>query len=197
MIRDPQVANAGSLYAKSSDIVAPGLQLIASTSFTDQTIVDINNCFSSTYISYCAIITITGPPHPATNNFLQMRYGNSAGFDDTTKYGSFLFKISTNGTGIQQNNNYSGTANFLTLIGGIIQPIATIATIDIHNPQLASVTTHTLNAHFTMLTHGISHERGALFGSGGVNTTTQYTSLRLLNTSAAIMTGNISIYGYR
>jgi hypothetical protein len=196
MIRDPQVANAGSLYAKSSDIVAPGLQLIASTSFTNQTIVDIFNCFSSTYTSYCAIIRISGPI-PASNNFLQMRYGNSGGFDASANYGSWLFRASTGGSGTQMNINYSGTANFLTLIGGVVPPITTTATIDIHNPQLASATAHTLNANYSVQITGVSMERGAHFGSGGVNTTTQYTSLRLLNTSAAGMTGNISIYGYR
>ncbi len=172
---------------RSRDVATQGgLVLLNTTTFSAQTSVSLNNCFSSTYDNYKVIFTPSATQVSAQNQInLRVR---TAGTDLTSAsyFWSRVFYYHA-GTG----TSGSVTETFMQLCDSN----AGLASInfDIYLPFAALKTQVTGATSVQQITGG-----PFLFGinyAGLVNNTTSYDGFTLVGTSA--ISGTIEVYGYK
>ena len=162
-----------------------GLVYVGSASVAGATSFFLDSCFSSTYDTYKVLFTSTGGGS-AADITMKMRSG---GADDSSSVYSYArFYGYSSGGSVLLNSGENGTSVYVgtQLAGG-----GSIA-MEIFSPNKAFITSFTSeNAAFQTATPYSFNNKS----SGTVNTTTQYTGIKLL--SAANMTGTLTVYGYR
>lgn len=116
----------GSSWATVGPAATPGLTLITTTSFTNQSTVNVNGCFSATYDHYRIVFS-----NWTSNGNVQFRLRN-AGTDRT---GSDYEVKGSEGANVTVN--YTTTNVFL----GGTPPAATFACIEVFTPYISTMTT--------------------------------------------------------
>lgn len=169
------------------DALLPGLVLVSSSSFTAQTGVDIDSCFSSQYANYRVVIDLSAI---SANDTVVFVFRDSSGNITSSNYDYTMLEW------------YSGSVaatSSLAVGNSRIQftyttPGYMAATIDIYNPQVALRTQWTSNATSMNGTTWTLADRI----DGNFRLTTQFTGFRLTTAGGtATMTGTIRVYGYR
>ena len=171
------------VFLSTSTANPVGLEFVASTSFSATTTPFINGCFTSTYLHYRLMISISGST--GTDVRFRLRSGtstpeNGAVYDRWGYYNG--------ATAMTFSNAANQTNGFLVDVANNSAFPAT-ATIDIYNPNVAVNT----NAHI--------QSWGAQLGNiytwvNRIETTTQYTGFEMTADSGTL-TGSIQVYGYR
>jgi hypothetical protein len=158
-----------------------GWSKITSSSFTAQSAVSVNNCFSSTYLNYRVVINFTS----SASNSLYGRLRVS-GSDNTTSnynYGWTYSQVGNGGaTAVVGQNNVSNFYLQDTVTGSV----GHFQTLDLANPFASAYTIGTSQAIW-----------GGYYmnGGGNFNATTSFDGITIYPISGTI-TGTITIYGY-
>lgn len=165
---------------------ASGLTLITTASFTTQTDIQVDNCFTSTYDNYKVIFTM----NTASVDNSQIRWQLVDGTTPTTTgYYYGLTGINFGNTAvINENSGGSGTTSAFMGRGSTNSYMT--AEFDIFRPQLAQRTTFN-----TMSSNGPVNAFFGLLGTGWQDSTTQFEGIKFLAASGNI-TGTYWIYGF-
>lgn len=169
----------------------PGLQLVKSSTFTNQTTVDIVDCFTTDFDDYLVKIVITSCA--STNTQLNARLF-SGGTTLSTSYANFAWYVGSVGSGVFFNDNFTASAWAINQLGGNVPPAVTQLTI--FGPRLAQRKSTVFQSFATYNSSGIE-TRLQINGAGSVSNADLWTSLRLFNGALANMSGNVSVYGFR
>jgi len=167
----------------ASDMNAVGLWLVASTTFSGSTGVEMSNCFSSSYTNYEVHTTLYGSG--STNSSFQLMTGTntkdtSAVYERVGWYWTTAF-TNFNGTG--------GTVWFNANHGTTAAQYSNSQTT-IFQPNVSGVRTESRGQSY-------AGDSGLItYANQFVTTTTAYTGLYLFPASGNI-TGTITIFGYR
>jgi hypothetical protein len=167
----------------SSAWVSPfGLTKITDASFSAQTSVSINNCFTSTYSNYKVLLDITTR---VGNGAISLRF-RAGGTDTSNNYnfGSVLPRTS----GVSAN---SGNAGDNRMGIGFSNVSPTSYNLEIFNPQIATNTNVVIGGMGGDLSTWFS-----IAGGGNQNSNTVFDGLTIIADVGSI-TGNIRVYGYR
>lgn len=172
-------ASANALYAPAS---AGGLVLINSTSFSEQSSVNINNVFSSTYESYRIIVEATAANN--ANVFFRFR---SVTTDLSTSYygGGLLYE--TNGTFTSSGARNNGTEIMIqqsTHGGG---PLA-LSIFDVYGMNSA---THQVVGFNQSPYSGVGRSFAYMTTNGGTR------DGFVVFASTGTISGKVTIYGYK
>lgn len=176
----PVFATGDALPA--SDLNAIGLWKIASTTFTASSLVEINNCFSSSFDNYLVTATFFGSNVSSASFRLKTTTAESGAVYD--RNGFYWFANAVNGF---------DAANQTSLF---VQNFTSTST----NKSAGSMTLYNVNkAEQTAILSQFSDYTGQFITlNHRVETTTQYTGLQLYNsTGGQTITGSIAVYGYR
>lgn len=181
---DGQILTADSTAAtgmKWAAAAGAGWSKITSSSFTTQSAVSINNCFSSTYLNYKILINFTS----SASNSLYARL-RAGGADNTTSnynWGWTYSAVSNGGaTAVVGQNNVSNFYLQDTVTGSV----GHFHTLDLANPFASAYTIGTNQA----IWGGYYHN-----GGGNFNATTSFDGITIYPISGTI-TGTITVYGY-
>ena len=185
----PDFSPGEVLTAAAMDRV--GMWLVSTTTFTNQTAVDVANCFTTDYDNYRIVISITSSA--STNTQLNARLFNG-GTTLATGYANFGFYVGTAGSGVFFNDNYTANLWALNQIGGNTPPAVT--SLDIYGPRLAVRKQIVFQSFATYNSAGIE-TRLQINGANSDSNADLWQSFRLLNGAVANMSGTIRIYGYR
>jgi len=159
-----------------------GLTYITSVAVSSATTV-IDNCFTSTYKNYQAVMNITSDTGGAAQIQISMRVGGST-TGGTGYYGRYT---GTQWTGSVDDVGMNGAANWFAMrVNGDGRGFG--GTVNFQNPQLAART-------FIQTTGSDGNQRW-LFG-GMHDSTTQFDGFQIFNSGTSAMTGTITVYGYR
>jgi hypothetical protein len=163
----------------------PALILTGSADFTTSSAVNINNCFSATYLNYFFMLNLTAVS--ATDMDLSVRMRVSGTDNSSANYNNNTFKnngTTTEGkraataTSFDLGNTASSKVNFLATEGKFFDPfLATPTKLIIH--QNANNSSDNFN----------------LIGASSHNVSTSYDGFSLIPGSGTI-SGKIRIYGY-
>jgi hypothetical protein len=161
-------------------IASGGFSFITASTFTTQSSVSVNNCFSATYENYRALIRVD----PTNNVAIEMRL-RAAGSDIST--GSYNW--SRAGHNYANTTNDSGAASvtlwqFNTTSTGTLE---NVSSIDFHAPF------ETKNTGFTS---NFASENMAGVYNGMFYNTASADGFTIL-VSGGTITGNLRVYGYK
>jgi hypothetical protein len=163
-----------------------GLELIT-TGTLSGTGTNFVGCFTSLYTNYRIVIDSVSVSSSA-DIYWQMLDNSTA--ITSANYSWGMYGITENNVGL--NTAFAGsTSGFTGMTSNLANTILCSASIDICGPQLAQRTLATASAV------GYSSAFFSRQGFTHHNLTTAYNGIRFLTASAATMTGNVSIYGYR
>lgn len=162
-----------------------GLVKILDQTFTTTSAVNVNNCFSASYLSYKVIVRTTAASATSTLN-LRMRVGgvdNSSSTYTATLYGY-------RSTGATTNALTSGF-NQATLMYHSTNPYLSSMVMDVINPAIAQRTTgHVFSSNLDLTSYF------SLFGTWVHDTATAYDGFSLL-VGSGTWTGTVQVYGYK
>jgi hypothetical protein len=174
-----------TLYTINGGSALVGLQKVTSTSFSAQSSVSVNNCFTSAYSNYRIIITATATGDLDASFRFRASGSDASGANYQYAYTGFFASTSANGGG----SNATAIPN-LPSIGNGRQ---SHCIIDITGPNTTNAWKPlTQQTAFTHSGVGIIVFNGA----GVINSTTQFDGFTIFLGSGT-MTGNITVYGYR
>jgi hypothetical protein len=144
-------------------------------------------CFTSEYTDYRIVLDSLSVSATA-DIYWQMLDGSTPVTSANYSWG--VYGITENNTAL--NSAFAGsTSGFTGFTSNLGSVVVGGASMDVYGPQLAQRTLCTVSAigYFSAFfsRQGFSHH----------NLTNAYTGIRFLTASAATMTGNVSIYGYR
>ena len=167
----------------ASDMNAVGLWLVASTTFSASSGVEMSNCFSSTYDNYEVHLTYYGSA--ATNTSCQLMTGTNTKDGSATynRYGFYWLAGLTSFDAASQVQFF--VANHGTTAGSYSNAQSTF-----FRPNVASVKTEVRHRAYS------GDSNLTVYLDETTTATTAYTGLYLFPTSGNI-TGTITIYGYR
>ena len=152
-------------------------------SFTSASAISLNGCFTSTYTNYRIMFQNISP---ANSLGVSMRLRTSGSDNSTSNYDSeFLYAQSTAAYGASIDN---GTSFPLTASSGT----GIISTIDLMNPQTAD-NTLMLHSTYQTATDAGTHNNGG----GRFQATTSFDGVTFFANSTNLLTGTLSVYGYR
>jgi hypothetical protein len=164
----------------STPATASGWTKITSSTFSGQTSVSVNNCFTSTYANYRVLINFTS----SATNSLYLRFRSSGSDNTANSYtGGWQYQYMANSGA---TSAVGGLATYIYLQDTVTGNIGHASSIDIFNPQATDRTKILNNALWTSY---------FLNGAGYFDNTTSFDGLTIYPTSGTI-TGTISIYGY-
>ncbi len=164
-----------------------GLWKIATSSFTSQTTVPIDNVFSADYDDYEILIDITAS---ATNGNIGMQL-NIAGTPTATNYTTVRIENHSNNTTPSGTLNTLGTDEWTLFPNGSTTPNNASGKFTIISPNLASYT------KIVGVTNG-SFSNNALYliiVSGSQASSSQFTGFDIIFPGST--SGRVSVYGYR
>ena len=163
---------------------ASGLTLINATTFTAQTSVSINNCFSATYENYRIVLNYIG----TASNWLRFRMRNSGTDDSTSNYRYAMNYLSATGT---TGNLDSANPDSFGLLGDLVGTGSQYAgsSCDIYSPFSSTRITSLAGV-------GIYSTAGMNFFATH-NVASSFDGLTIYGSGVATITGNIRIYGYQ
>ena len=176
---------------RAQDMNAVGMWLVSTTTFTNQTAVDVANCFTTDYDNYRILISITSSA--STNTQLNARLFNG-GTTLSTGYANFGWFVGSIGTGVFFNDNYTASSWSLNQLGGNTPPAVT--SLDIYGPRQAVRKQIVFQSFATYNSSGIE-TRLQINGANSVSNADLWPSFRLQNGAVANMSGTIRVYGYR
>lgn len=165
-----------------------GLTLIETKSFTTQSAVQFDNCFTSSYTNYRFEISLTARSITGSVNFRLV--------DGTTPITTTNWVWVWDGYTIAnaQTSNYTGTggANYASLAdSNSTESDRYACSGDIYSPQLAKATSYTFNAFGRNASDSYS-----VSGGGTFTLSTQFEGIQFFPASGTF-SGSISIYGYK
>lgn len=166
---------------------AGGLVKITDNTFSAQSSVSVNNCFTSTYANYRVIINLTATTGSGGYMTIRLR---AAGTDATTNYEQN--RVESYNTTITSANDPLGTDEWG--VGGIHAAASAdyFTILDIFSPNIAART-----SAFTQNFGASSGETRLTTYSGSRQTSsTQFDGFSILTTGTN-MTGSLRVYGYR
>jgi hypothetical protein len=169
--------------------VGSGLKLLNTTTFTNQTNIDITNVFSSTYDNYKLEILVYNTGSTIDANFTYQLISGST--PATTNYFNATGYVNTAASFAAWSASTSQTSSFIAQYGTNGQ-IST-ATMTMFQPNKATYT-HT---HLQSLNKYGTSSAAAVFGSTGHATATAYDGIRFISSTATAATGTIRIYGVK
>jgi hypothetical protein len=176
----PVFAVGEVLTAQNMNLV--GLWKTGATTVSAQSTLDVISCFSSDYQNYRVMVSVQS----STSTSLRFRFFSGLNTPETgLVYDRFGFSWATSATNQVSPNESSlylgtigSTANFRFTSG-----------IDVFNPNTT--------IHTNVMPYSWFSDTGAVaFMTGRIETTTQYTGLRLFCDTGTI-SGTVRVYGYR
>ena len=167
----------------ASDMNAVGLWLVASTTFSGSSGVEMSNCFSSSYDNYKILMTYYGSS--ASNTTWQMMTGTN-----TKETGSVYYRFGYYWqSSIVTLNSGPNTSDFITN-HGTTSSIFSAAEITCFRPNVSGVRTTSFIQSYDAASSLV------ITTTETVATTTAYTGFYVAPASGNI-TGTISVYGYK
>jgi hypothetical protein len=173
--------SAESTGMKWAATAGAGWSKITSSSFTAQSAVSFDNCFTSTYLNYRVVMNFTS----SASNQLYVRLRASSTDNTTSNYNAGWQYVQTgNGGATAVIGNNSGS--FFYFVDTVTGAVGHSATMDIANPQTSNYTIYTSRCIW-----------GGYYmqGGGNFNDTTSFDGITFYPNGGTI-TGTISIYGY-
>lgn len=169
---------------------APGLTLITSSTFTTQSTINVNGCFSNTYQNYKIIVSINA----ATNSqYLRMRLRN-AGTDKTgTGYSYCIIGLSS--AGAAANNYGASTSNWeiLGMYGGAGYADRSKVSFEVLSPYDSTARTNILGLSWGMSPGGTNFGgtiNGLFYDTDSCDSFTLYVD-------SGTVSGSVKVYGYK
>jgi hypothetical protein len=168
----------------------PGLQLINTTTFTNQSTVPVDNCFTSEFANYALTVNITNVSGE-TGIFLRMRVGGVTNANAEYVYGGFQ---SYTGSAVLASVNGGGTTtDWKVADQSNIRYQNTPIRIEVMSPQLSFRT--------SIFSHGFTPVDPLPYYrhiGGTMSVTTAYDGFSLITNSGSFtMSGTVRTYGYR
>lgn len=186
-----QVLTADSSTAtgvKWATASAGALTLITQASFTAQSTVNVNNCFTSTYDNYLLILDISSPS--VSSLLLSMRLRASGTDASGANYARSYIANAFNNSAVVSGTGVSETEWWGLGLGNGGNTMVNLV-VDLRKPALATRTF--MNARYTKGDSGGS-DTGILGGFHWVNTA--YDGFTLF-TSTGTVNGSYKVYGYQ
>jgi hypothetical protein len=181
--------NSGATAPEWGTVSSGSFTKITSSTFSAQTAVSINSCFTATYQNYRIIVSLTGVSADANLRY----YLRASGTDNTgTGQGSQAFALGGN-SGTSNLIVQYGVSAFWSLIelDGAANVAAYSLSMDMYRPNEAVRTTGTWSGSFV-------NQSGVLasnFGGGLNDSATQWDGFTL-SPSAGNISGKVVVYGY-
>ncbi len=154
------------------------LTLVASTSISAATSININNCFSSTYANYLIIVDI--PTTTGTSGYVTLRL-RASGTDTTTGYAAQKFSVAN-------TNTFPGRETEWKVFYALTTNSGFAGTVELFRPNMAEKTRLKSSSGYG------SNEELILY-YGEQSSSTQFDGFTL--TGATTLTGTIRVYGYQ
>lgn len=162
-----------------------GLSLVTASTFTSQSSVSINNCFTSTYTNYRIVFDISNVSLWAATLF-RLR---ASGTDTTSGYSWAHNVAKSNAT----STVYGSASGSYFVVVGANTNYPTFGVMDICAPQLARYTT--MNHQYM---GGDNVNWLAVMGGGQLVNTTQYDGFTIYpDSGSSNLTGTVRVYGYK
>jgi len=178
----PPTFSVGSVLT-ANQMNQVGLWKVTSTTFTAQSSVSVNNCFTSDYTNYRIIMTLNGS---SAGSFAHFRL--RAGGTDLTSGSYYRYGTSNSFGGGIANYNAGGQTSHL-VVGQWGSSLVSTCLMDICDPQTSNRTSWYNNVNDTGA--GASYILNGL-----VDVSTSYDGFTVYPNSGT-MTGTITVYGYR
>ena len=157
-----------------------GMTLITATTFTAQSTINVNSCFSATYENYRIVFSFSNLN--SSTNTIRLRTGTTDNTASTYGYRHWLVADAAQAATVG-NNTQSWLGVSANTYGGF--------TLDVNSPQKSQRTTHSIFG-----TAMASSASGTLnIGAGIFNDNTVFDGFSLLGT--ANMTGTLRVYGLK
>lgn len=193
-IRPSSFVLGETLYATDINtyLTNGGIDYVATASATSGTALNVNNCFSATYVNYLVMVTDC---RAATTDTLCMRLRVS-GADATGAlyYNAGMYcNYAAGGTGAGVNG---GGAVTRWDLGGVLHANGCGMMFYVNSPQLVQPTTFTAYGIDTRTSAGGG--AGARVYSGVHNSSTSYTGFTLFGNASVTLTNiTLTVYGMR
>jgi len=165
-------------------ISSSGLTLVGSSDFTTSSAVNINNCFSATYLNYVFLIDLTAA---SGNAGISMKL-RASGTDASTNYNNNRLYIS--GSSSTASESLGATSND---IGEIATAYPTLFSLEayLYSPFIAQATSGFSRCRFA----NVNASRFGDFRFYDHTTATSYDGFSVIPSTGTI-TGKIRVYGY-
>jgi hypothetical protein len=165
----------------------PGLQLIASNTFTNAANPFINGCFSSDYENYLVKVVIE--TSAIADAYFRMRSGVNTP-ETGAVYDRYGFQAGASSTYVSLIGGNLVAAVIADTTNSALTTTRTTGDIQIYGPN---ETKHTMTTAV-----GWGSQTGAIwYPSHRIETLTAYTGIELTTLSATTLTGTMRVYGYR
>lgn len=159
---------------------------ITSSTFTSQSSVSINNCFSSTYQAYKIIMSFSNPSADCGLRFLL----RASGTNSTVSYYGMKLQVNTAGGVGSYGDNGANWIGMFDMDSGATSTLYSSFT-DIINPFVNTKTTFFMNN--TNVDGGGNPK--SVFGGNFHDVSASYDGFHIYST-AGTFSGNIRVYGY-
>ena len=180
-----------SLITPTSVATTGGSATISATgavSFTSASAISLNDVFSATYQNYKIVFTSTSVTSVVASNLrMRMRVGGSDNTSSNYKFGMTQF------AGAYDDNQTSTSATSM-MLHRYLRADGVYGNFEVYNPFATNYT----GVYSTSLNPNFGVTSGC-FSYASTTVTTSYTGFTLLidNSSGELMTGTLSVYGYR
>jgi len=177
-------ADLTDTFAAKADTSTQGLTKITAQTITTASTVNVNNCFSSSYENYRAILNVTAVSN-TLNVHIRMR---ASGTDSSASYNYASAQINAS-TGAVSGDAASAAAQWV--VAGAQSGAQAYIVIDFIGPNLSSATKGAW--------HSLASSSSIYFprsGGGLHDVASAYDGFSLI-TSANNMTGTLKVYGYK
>lgn len=187
MATPPDFTNGTPLDASSLNKI--GMHLVTAATFSGTGAIILNNCFTSDYLNYRVVYTITNSNGQA-GYVLRLRAGGSDSVSSYSSVGTWMYLSAGSGfNNIVANQNGSfitiGATNSASSAGGGI--------IDFLQPQTNTFTR--IHSEGSAVTNNTGHENYSMTGTHFAFY--QADGFSIIGLSGLALTGSIKVYGYR
>jgi hypothetical protein len=184
-------ATALEFATVSSDFV-----LLATTTASNVTTLDINGYFTSSYDVYKLFIYNLYAGSPANFNFRVATTGSYTVQTGSDYYGSHVYARKDSGSGtLEHAGDWGGSSMYCALGSSATSSAVTNAEITIFTPSSTSVKKK-FNIHSNAIADDLTVSR-SLIGNEYWNSTTAVTGLRFFSAASNNFTGTFKLYGIK
>ena len=182
-INNPAAASGGLAISATGAVSGAGLDHIVTETFTAQSAVSVDGCFTADYDNYRVVVT--GTNTGANRLYLRMRLSGSDATGASDYKNAGFYSDTSPASGAIDNSNGTSSANLGYLAAG------GASSVDIYSPAIATVTKMRSNciykagANIAQITFACSHEQNVA-----------YSGLSIFSTSGT-NSGSLSVYGYK